>query len=58
VRLSDDGVGGTDPSRGTGLHGLHDRVAALDGRLQLDSPSGAGTVLRAKIPLGYAPASP
>jgi signal transduction histidine kinase len=52
VEVSDDGAGGADPSRGTGLRGLADRVAALDGRLELSSPRGAGTVLRAHIPLG------
>jgi signal transduction histidine kinase len=49
--VSDDGVGGADVTEGSGLRGLSDRVAALDGHLQLDSPPGAGTRLRAEIPL-------
>jgi len=52
VEVRDDGVGGADPSRGTGLMGLADRLAALDGRLEVDSPSGGGTVVRADIPCG------
>jgi signal transduction histidine kinase len=52
VEVRDDGVGGADPARGTGLRGLADRVAALGGRLDVDSPAGAGTVLRAEIPCG------
>jgi PAS domain S-box-containing protein len=51
VQVSDDGVGGADPSRGTGLRGLEDRVASLDGRLAISSPLGGGTRLRASIPL-------
>jgi signal transduction histidine kinase len=51
VHVSDDGVGGADPSRGTGLRGLEDRVASLDGRLAISSPLGGGTRLRASIPL-------
>jgi signal transduction histidine kinase len=50
VEVRDDGVGGADASRGTGLRGLADRVAALGGRLEVESPAGAGTVLRAEIP--------
>ncbi len=52
VEVRDDGVGGADPSRGTGLTGLQDRLAALDGRLEVESPSGGGTVVRADIPCG------
>ena len=52
VEVRDDGVGGADPARGTGLRGLADRVAALGGRLDVDSPAGEGTVLRAEIPCG------
>ena len=51
VLVADDGVGGADAGRGSGLRGLSDRVAALDGRLTLDSPRGGGTRLRAEIPL-------
>jgi signal transduction histidine kinase len=51
VEIADDGCGGADPGTGTGLRGLADRVEALGGRLTLDSPPGAGTVLRAALPL-------
>jgi signal transduction histidine kinase len=51
VEIADDGVGGADPRRGSGLRGLIDRVAALDGRLEIDSPPGEGTRLRAIVPL-------
>ena len=51
VEVADDGVGGADPTRGSGLRGLADRVSALDGTLELRSPQGAGTVLRASIPV-------
>jgi signal transduction histidine kinase len=50
VEVSDDGVGGADAARGSGLRGLADRVAALDGTISLDSPAGRGTRLRAEIP--------
>jgi len=50
VEVSDDGVGGADADNGSGLRGLQDRVAALDGRLELRSPNGQGTVLMATIP--------
>jgi signal transduction histidine kinase len=51
VEVADDGVGGADPDRGSGLRGLADRLGALDGRLSLDSPPGSGTTLRAEIPV-------
>jgi signal transduction histidine kinase len=51
VEVSDDGVGGADAARGSGLRGLSDRLAALDGRLALDSPPGRGTRLRAELPI-------
>jgi signal transduction histidine kinase len=53
VRLivRDDGAGGADLNAGTGLRGLRDRVEALDGRLDLDSPPGLGTTLIAEMPL-------
>jgi signal transduction histidine kinase len=50
VEVSDDGGGGADPGRGTGLSGLADRVAVLDGRLLLSSPAGGPTVIRAELP--------
>jgi len=52
VEVRDDGVGGADPATGSGLRGLADRVAALDGRLEVSSPPGEGTVVRAVIPCG------
>jgi signal transduction histidine kinase len=48
--VSDDGVGGADPATGSGLRGLADRVEALGGSLEVVSPAGAGTSLRAEIP--------
>jgi signal transduction histidine kinase len=51
VEVADDGIGGADPGRGSGLRGLADRVSALDGTLELTSPEGAGTLLRAEIPV-------
>jgi signal transduction histidine kinase len=50
IEVRDDGAGGADGA-GSGLRGLADRVAALGGALSLDSPPGAGTTLRAQIPL-------
>jgi signal transduction histidine kinase len=50
AEVADDGVGGARLDAGSGLRGLTDRVAALDGRLELDSPPGAGTRLRVEIP--------
>ncbi len=49
--VADDGIGGADPSRGSGLRGLGDRVAAVDGTLDVDSPAGNGTRLTARIPI-------
>jgi PAS domain S-box-containing protein len=51
VEVADDGVGGADPEAGSGLNGLADRVASLNGKLAIDSPPGAGTRIRAEIPL-------
>ena len=51
VEVADDGVGGADPSAGSGLRGLADRVEALGGSLEVVSPAGGGTTLRAEIPL-------
>ena len=51
VEVVDDGVGGADPTRGSGLSGLSDRVSSLNGKLVIDSPPGAGTRIRAEIPL-------
>jgi signal transduction histidine kinase len=52
VEVTDDGVGGADPDNGTGLRGLADRLAVIEGRLEVDSPPGAGTTIRARIPCG------
>jgi signal transduction histidine kinase len=51
IEIRDDGVGGADPDAGSGLRGLSERVAALDGELELESPRGAGTTIRARLPL-------
>ena len=50
LEVGDDGVGGADPANGSGLRGLSDRVAALDGELVVDSPVGDGTRVTAWIP--------
>jgi signal transduction histidine kinase len=52
IEIADDGVGGADESSGTGLQGLADRVAALDGTLRILSPPGGGTVVTAELPCG------
>jgi PAS domain S-box-containing protein len=51
IEVRDDGVGGADAGRGTGLRGLADRLASLDGTLAVESPVGEGTRVRAEIPL-------
>jgi signal transduction histidine kinase len=48
--VSDDGRGGADPAMGSGLRGLADRISALGGSLDVDSPPGSGTRLHAVIP--------
>jgi signal transduction histidine kinase len=50
VEVCDDGIGGADPSTGSGLRGLVDRLQALDGSLEVNSEPGGGTALRAEIP--------
>jgi signal transduction histidine kinase len=50
VEVADDGIGGADPDEGTGLRGLADRIAVLEGRLEIDSERGKGTTVRARIP--------
>jgi len=50
IEVSDDGAGGVTLEDGSGLRGLADRVGALEGRLELDSPAGRGTTIRAEIP--------
>jgi signal transduction histidine kinase len=50
VEVADDGVGGAQPDRGSGLRGLADRISALGGRFEVDSAPGSGTTVRASIP--------
>jgi signal transduction histidine kinase len=50
IDVSDDGIGGADAAEGSGLRGLEDRVAALDGTLSLRSPPGGGTHLHVELP--------
>jgi signal transduction histidine kinase len=50
VEVRDDGVGGAAPNGGSGLRGLADRLAALDGRLEIESTPGRGTSIRARVP--------
>jgi signal transduction histidine kinase len=50
VEVADDGVGGADPMRGSGLSGLADRVEALGGRFRVDSPRANGTRIHAELP--------
>ncbi|MDF2697391.1 MAG: integral rane sensor signal transduction histidine kinase, partial [Labilithrix sp.] len=52
IEVVDDGVGGASRNGGSGLRGLTDRVEALGGKLELSSPSGRGTRVRAEIPCG------
>jgi signal transduction histidine kinase len=54
VIVADDGRGGADPSSGSGLTGLVDRVDAIGGTIQIDSPPGAGTAVRVKLPTAAA----
>jgi len=50
LEVSDDGVGGADPSRGSGIVGLRDRVAAASGSIEVVSPPGGGTTITAELP--------
>ena len=50
IRIADDGIGGADPTQGSGLKGLSDRIAALDGSIAVQSPVGEGTVVEVEIP--------
>jgi signal transduction histidine kinase len=52
IEIADDGIGGADDSRGSGLRGLADRVEALEGTLRVVSPAGAGTTVTAELPCG------
>jgi signal transduction histidine kinase len=51
VEIEDDGIGGADPGRGSGLQGLSDRVWALGGSIRVDSTPGRGTTLSAELPV-------
>jgi len=53
VQIADDGIGGADETRGSGLRGLVDRVAVVDGTLTIDSPPGGGTRLTCTIPWAF-----
>ena len=50
LSISDDGIGGADPSRGSGIIGLKDRVEALGGTISVLSPPGRGTALHVRLP--------
>ena len=58
VEVRDDGVGGADPDGRSGLLGLYDRVAAMDGELRVESPPGGGTAVAAIIPVRGEPLAP
>ncbi len=51
IEVGDDGVGGADAERGSGIRGLQDRVAAVGGRLTINSPAGQGTLVVAELPI-------
>jgi signal transduction histidine kinase len=55
LSIRDDGVGGADPTRGSGLEGLGDRVAALGGTIDIESTPGGGTSLAVTLPLDAEP---
>ena len=50
VRVRDDGIGGAQPTAGSGLLGMTDRIAALGGTVSVDSPRGGGTIVTAELP--------
>ena len=52
IAIGDDGAGGADPAKGTGLRGLADRVEALGGTFEVESRPGGGTRVIAELPLG------
>jgi signal transduction histidine kinase len=54
VRVRDDGVGGADPRRGSGLVGLKDRIEALGGAFSMHSPAGGGTTVSCELPVPLA----
>jgi signal transduction histidine kinase len=58
IRVSDDGAGGADQAKGSGIMGLRDRVEALGGTVAVASPLGGGTTIRAELPLAEPEGSP
>jgi signal transduction histidine kinase len=50
VTVADDGIGGADPARGSGLHGVLRRLAAFDGTMEVHSPTGGPTTITLEIP--------
>ena len=55
LEISDNGRGGADPGRGSGLTGLADRAAVIGGRMLLSSPPGGPTLIRVELPCHQAP---
>lgn len=55
--MTDDGVGGADPGGGSGLHGLRDRIDALDGSIEVSSTPGRGATISVRIPISRAEAA-
>jgi signal transduction histidine kinase len=53
LEIRDDGIGGVDASRGSGILGLTDRIEALDGSISISSPPRGGTKLRVQLPIAY-----
>jgi signal transduction histidine kinase len=53
VAVTDDGMGGADPSQGTGLAGLAQRVCSVDGTLSISSPGGGPTAITAELPCAW-----
>jgi signal transduction histidine kinase len=51
LSIRDDGIGGADPSRGSGLTGLRDRIEALRGSIEIESPPGRGTRIEVEVPI-------
>ena len=52
ISVTDDGRGGADPTAGSGLRGLAERAASVDGTFEVSSPVGGPTVVRAELPCG------
>jgi signal transduction histidine kinase len=58
VSVTDDGIGGADAAKGSGLVGIHDRVEAVGGQLRIHSPAGGGTHVHCEMPIATDPAEP